>query len=277
MIYLSAFADEISPDPGEQARALVAEDIRHVDLRGAWQTNVLDLSDEQVAKLGRIFGDAGIRVAAIASPIGKTSISRPAEEEYERLDRAIALAHAFETPFIRVFSFYGPERPSPDWPHAYRDEVLGRVGVMARTAERAGITLVHENEREIFGDTIDRCVDLLDGVNATSLRAAFDPANFIQCGQTPYPDGYDALAPRIAYLHVKDATAGGEVKPAGEGVARFPDLLQRLREDGFEGPMALEPHLAEQGRLSGYSGPDLFRVAAQALKSWLKGMEWTYG
>ena len=42
MIRLSAFADEISPDLEEQIAVLSLEHIHFLDLRGVWNTNVLD-------------------------------------------------------------------------------------------------------------------------------------------------------------------------------------------------------------------------------------------
>ncbi len=53
-----------------------------------------------------------MRVAAIGSPLGKTAIDSPFEATMQKLERAIQVAQAFETSFIRVFSFYPP---APTW------------------------------------------------------------------------------------------------------------------------------------------------------------------
>ena len=108
------------------------------------------------------------------------------------------------------------------------------------------------------------------------FQAALDPANFVVCGQVPYPDAYDALRSWVQYVHVKDVRADGAIAPAGEGVARWPDLLQRLRQDGYDGFLSLEPHLAAAGQHQGFSGPDLFRRASQALQLLLRAMDWAY-
>jgi sugar phosphate isomerase/epimerase len=277
MIRLSAFADEIAPDAREQIRVLQQARVGLVELRGAWGTNVLELTEDQTDELAGLFRESGISVASIASPIGKTAIDRPAAEESERLARAISLARRFGTYRIRLFSFYGPARDQNGWQERYRDEVMARMQGFASAAEAAGVTLFHENERGIYGDTPERCRDLLSAVDSPALRAAFDPANFIQCGEEPYPTGYDLLEPWIAYLHVKDATADGAVVPAGEGAAKFHDLLARLRGDGYDGVLALEPHLASQGAMGGFSGPDAFRQAVAALRTLLDEMGWSYG
>ena len=307
MIRLSAFADEISPDPAEQIAVLRAEGIRHIDLRGAWGVNVLDLHDRQVGDLRRALTDASVAVAAIASPIGKAPIDGPFDEHLRRFERAITLAHAFDAPAIRIFSFYPlasgastVERatapsvsvsnadavdPATDSlvssasavdPATYRDEALRRLRELTVRARAAGLTLLHENEKDIYGDTVARCVDLLRSIDDTHFVAAFDPANYIQCGQTPYPDAYDAVRPWLRYVHVKDAHADGSVVAAGEGVSRWPDLLRQLCADGYDGVFALEPHLAAAGQFQGFSGPALFRHASQSFQRLLRDLDWDY-
>ena len=278
MIRLSAFADEISPDLEEQIALLSSEKVRFLDLRGVWNTNVLDLSDQQVTRVKETLDAHGIGVAAIGSPIGKVPIDSSFNEHLHLFERAITVAQALQTPYIRIFSFYPPaasDRGAIN-PAEYRDEVLRRLREMTARARAAAVILLHENEKDIYGDTIVRCVDLLQGINDAHFQAVFDPANFIQCGQTPYPDAYEAIRPWLRYVHVKDARSDGSVVPAGEGVSHWPELLQRLRADGYDGFLSLEPHLALAGQYQGFSGPDLFRRASQALQQMLQAMGWEY-
>ena len=278
MIRLSAFADEISADLDEQIAVLSSEKVRFLDLRGVWNTNVLDLTDQQVARIKETLDAHGIGVAAIGSPIGKVPIDSSFNEHLHLFERAITVAQALQTPYIRIFSFYPPaasDRGAIN-PAEYRDEVLRRLREMTARARAAAVILLHENEKDIYGDTIARCVDLLQGINDAHFQAVFDPANFIQCGQTPYPDAYEAIRPWLRYVHVKDARSDGSVVPAGEGVSHWPELLQRLRADGYDGFLSLEPHLALAGQYQGFSGPDLFRRASQALQQMLQAMGWEY-
>ncbi len=278
MIRLSAFADEISPDLDEQLATLQREGIRHLDLRSMWNINVLDLSDAQIGQIKQALDARGMSVAAIGSPLGKTAIDGPFDATMKKLERAIQVAQAFGTPFIRIFSFYPPAHPHVVSTRAgtNRDEVIRRMSVMVKRASSANVTLLHENEKDIYGDTIDYCVDLMRTCADEHFRAVFDPANFIQCAQIPYPDAYDALRPWLAYVHVKDALPDGSVVAAGEGATRWPDLLQHLRADGYDGFFSLEPHLAAAGQFRGFSGPDLFVKASQALQGMLREMDWQY-
>jgi len=138
---------------------------------------------------------------------------------------------------------------------------------LTQIAEERGLVLAHENEKEIYGDVPDRCADLVTAVGSPALRATFDPANFVQCGVRPFSDAYARLRPHLVYLQVKDALAAtGEVVPAGQGDGELRETLAALRDSGFAGFMSLEPHLAQAGRFGGFSGPDGFHRAAEALK-----------
>ena len=274
MIYLSAFADEISPDLETQIEVLRSENIHCIDFRSAWDTNVLDLSDEQVIQARELLNSKGIQVAAIGSPIGKVTIDTPFEEYMERFERALTVAEMFGTHYIRIFSFY-PSSNQPDT-IAHREKALRFLHEMTARASAARVTLLHENEKGIYGDTIAHNVDLLQSIDHPSFRAALDPANYLQCQQVPYPDAYEAIRPWLSYVHVKDVAADGTLVVAGEGAARWRELLQRLRDDGYSGYLALEPHLALSGKYQGFSGTELFRRASQALQKLLHEMQWDY-
>lgn len=55
-----------------------------------------------------ILNGHNIHVTAIGSPIGKVPIDSDFDEHLRRFERAIAIAHLFETAYIRIFSFYPP-------------------------------------------------------------------------------------------------------------------------------------------------------------------------
>ena len=273
-VILSGFADEISPDPAEQLATLAAESIAHLELRGAWSVNVADFTAEQVAAFRAAVDGAGVRVSAIGSPVGKIPVGAPLGPELDRMRRVADVAAELGTAIVRVFSFY---IPGGDPPERYRQQVIDRMGALAGIAEDRGLILAHENEKEIYGDTPDRCADLITAVGSPALRATFDPANFVQCGVRPHSDAYALLRPFLVYLQVKDALAAtGEVVPAGEGDGQLRETLTALRDSGFTGFMSLEPHLAQGGRFGGFSGPQGFRRAAQALKSLLNELSIPY-
>ena len=259
---LSGFADEISPDLDEQVRVLTELGMSHLELRGAWDTNVADLDDAQVERVAQVLGAAGIAVSSIGSPIGKVAVTEDLDAHVARFRRVAQVAHRLSAPYVRVFSFYPVD---PQDPAADRDAVLRGMAALARAAEEESLVLLHENEKGIYGDVPQRCLDLVEAVGSPALRLAWDPANFVQCGVRPFTDGYALLRPHLEYVQIKDAVAAtGEVVPAGEGDGEVARTVAALREDGFDGFFSLEPHLAVAGANGGFSGPELFARAHTA-------------
>ena len=266
MLKLAAFADEISPDLDEQIRVCKANGVTHFELRGVAGKNVLDFDPPLRDEIKRKLADNGMGVAAIGSPIGKVAIDRPWPEHFDRFKLAVELAEFFAAPMIRLFSYYpaGGEGKGPIDPH--RDEVLDRFRQKVDYVKDRPVTLVHENEKGIYGDTGARCLDLMKSIDSPKLRTAFDFANFVQCGEDPQ-NNWPALKPYTAHIHIKDAVRGtGKVVPAGQGDGRIPAILSDAYWSGYRGFVSLEPHLKVAGHSHGETGPELFKTAADALK-----------
>lgn len=264
---LSGFADEISPDLQQQCATLNALSIAYIEFRSAWGTNVLDLDDEQLERARKILTEHDLRTSSIGSPIGKIGIEDDFEPHLARFRRALQVAAALEAPYIRLFSFFIPAGADPG---AHRDEVLVRMAALAEAAKGHDVVLLHENEKEIYGDTPERCLDLVESVGSDQLRLAWDPANFVQCGVEPFADGYTMLRPYVAYIQIKDALmATGQVVPAGVGDGQVAETLQALQDDGFDGFFSMEPHLASAERTGGFSGAELFTQATRAFTALL--------
>ena len=262
---LSGFGDEIDADPVVQVAVLQALGARHIEVRSAWGVNIVDLDDTRLDALAAVLHERGMAVSAIASPVGKVDVSLPVEHEVGRLQRAIHAAEVLGTPYIRIFSFFRAEHLAAE---DIRDDVLVRMAALARTAEAAGVTLVHENEKDIYGDVPSRVLDVIESVGSERLRVAWDNANFVQVGVRPFTDGYALLRPHLEYLQLKDALAAtGEVMPVGDGDGELRETLTALRDDGYAGFASLEPHLTDVNTLGGFSGPEAFGRAGRALRT----------
>jgi len=277
---ISGFADEIDEKIVNQFTHLNKLNISYFEPRGVNGTNISDLSDDEVEQLKQDMKTFGIKVSSIGSPIGKIQITDAFEPHLEKLKRTIAIAKALGTKYIRIFSFFIPKGEKPE---DYRDEVMYRMKKMTELAEKEGVILLHENEKDIYGDIAVRCKDVLDTVNSPALRAVFDPANFVQCGQVTYPEAYELLKPYVVYMHIKDALADGEVVPAGYGIGHVPEILKRLKESGYEGFLSLEPHLGSFSGLANLelddkmlslegSTPEKFTLAHESLQKLLNNL-----
>ena len=272
---LSAFADEASPMLDEQIKALKEEGVSLIELRGVDGKNVSTLTMEEAVAVKAKLDAAGIRLSALGSPYGKASLGVAFDEHLALFKHGLELCKALDCKRIRMFSFYPTEGVSPE---DSREEVLRRLEIMVSLAEEAGVTLVHENEKGIYGDDTARNADLLQHFG-DRMGFAFDPANFIQCGVKPI-EAFDVLHNRITYMHIKDAfLSDGAVVCAGHGDGNMSEILRRLnaeRED--EVILTVEPHLTVFKGLSDLQDEELkhheaypdsrtaFHAAVQALK-----------
>lgn len=237
---LSAFADEHSSDLAGQIAALQHFDIPNIELRFLDGKNVADLTAQEAKQAKQMLRDGGIGVSAIGSPLGKINLADPFDAHLEKAKRVFEAACILETEKIRIFSFYlhpGKTR------RECRTEVIDRLGAMLELADSCGVTLCHENEAEIYGQTPEQCLDLLEAFGG-KLRCVFDMGNFVLDGCKPWPDGYELLKSYIAYFHIKDSLKAGAIVPAGCGEAQISQILHAYREE-FDRDVLLtiEPHL----------------------------------
>ncbi len=265
---ISGFADEISRDLDEQIDLLTKLNIRFVEFRSAWGTKVLDLTEEQLKTAKEKLDQAGIQLSSVGSDLGKIQITDPFEEHLERTRHGVEVAKFFGAKYIRLFSFFIPEGEDAD---QYRDEVLRRTREMVALAEAGGVTLLHENEKGIYGDIPRRVADLMSSIDSPNYRAIFDPANYVQSGAKPVDEAYPLVKEYVDYIHVKDATTPtdehpiGLITPAGKGDGQFQELFATLKADGFDGFFSIEPHLGDFDEFGGLCGPDLWTDAHTAL------------
>lgn len=241
-IELSGFADEINPQLDEQIRVLKKLGMHYVEMRGANGKGLVEYPLDEVEKIKEQLDENDIHLSSVGSPIGKIQITDDFEDHFKLFCHTVNIAHVMEVPYIRMFSFFMPEGEDPE---KYHDEVFRRVGRMADYAEKHNVILLHENEKEIYGDVADRCRKLMEEFYSDHFKAVFDFANFVQCHQDT-KEAYEMLKPYIEYVHVKDAEwESGHVVPAGHGDGNVKEILKMLKKSGYEGFLSLEPHLAD--------------------------------
>jgi 3-dehydroshikimate dehydratase len=266
MFTISAFADEISPDPVEQVDLLAKCGVRYIELRSIHKTNVLALTDHQIRELKSLLDARGFGLSAIGSPIGKVKIDEEFEPHFKRFERAVELAQLFETANIRIFSFY-PPGDAKDWNGVearWEKEVFDRMHRLADRADQAGLRLVHENEHRIYGDAPDRVVKLFKAVPSPSLKAVYDAANYVFCGYDPW-EGWTKTKALTAHFHIKDWKKGADHGSLpGEGEGRWPEVIADAK--GYVGYATMEPHLLGGGPTGGVTGPELFPQAITAFR-----------
>ena len=242
-IIISGFADEIDPQLDVQLKVVKDLGMEYICFRAADGKGVAEYTLEEVKEVIKPRLDAaGVKVSSLGSPIGKINIDD--EEAYakqlEQLDTLCQICNLLDCKFIRMFSFWMVGKNPDDW----KEEVLKKLRGYADIAAKYGVILIHENEKDIYGDIGSRCKVILDELASPNFKAAFDFANFVQCGENT-EECWEMLKEHVAYIHIKDAVAGkNENVVCATGDGKIPEILAKaIKEDGYEGFLTLEPHL----------------------------------
>ena len=243
-IKIYAFADEASPNINGQITALKDNGLDGLEIRNVDNVNVSEISNAKAKEVRKKLDDVGLTVWSIGSPIGKIDIEKDSFAVHtEKFRRTLEIAEILGAENIRLFSFFVPNEKNPA---DYKGEVINRLGTFLDLAKGTGITLCHENEKGIYGDIPERCLEIHKAL--PEMPAIFDPANYIQCGADTL-EGWKMLSGYVKYLHIKDALTDGSVVPAGKGVGNLPSILEDFRKNGGK-CVTIEPHLTVFAGLS---------------------------
>jgi sugar phosphate isomerase/epimerase len=260
---LTGFADEISSKLDEQIRVCKGLGVRFIELRAAEGKGVLDLSPALRKEVLTKLQANGMGVASIGSPIGKVKIDSPWQPHFDQFKVAVETAEYFSAPLIRIFSYF-PAKGEPYPKH--RDEVMRRMQAKTDYVKDHPVTLAHENEKSIYGEKGPECLDILKTINSPKLRCIFDFANFLQAGDDTRKN-WELLKSYVVHFHIKDFNrTTKKVVPAGQGDGCLQPILEDAVRMGYTGFLSLEPHLKVAGANSGETGPELFKVAVEALR-----------
>ena len=231
-----AFADEASPFIDEQIKAMKKNGLNGLEIRNVDEVNIAEISDSKAREVRKKLDAAELRVWTIGSPIGKIDIEKDDFTLHtEKFKRTLELADILGAENIRLFSFFTPSENRD----VYRERVTERLSLFCKIASGSGITLCHENEKGIYGDTPERCLEIHRAL--PEIKAIFDPANYVQCGVDTLK-AWEIIKPYVKYLHIKDALADGSVVPAGKGDGNIKYILDDFRRLGGDS-VTLEPHL----------------------------------
>lgn len=262
-IIISGFADEIDPKLDTQLEVVRRLGMEYICLRAADGKGVADYTPEEFQqKLLPRLKAAGVKLSSLGSPIGKIDIDDEAayEKQLAQLESLCQICRMADCRYIRMFSFWMKDKNPADWTQT----VLKKLRGFAEIAAKYDVILIHENEKDIYGDTADRCKIILDELASPHFKAAFDFANFVQCGEDTVRC-WELLKEQVVYIHIKDAVAGNnENVVCGTGDGKIPQLLARaIREEGYEGFLTLEPHLVLFDTLQSLETTDATEVISE--------------
>jgi 3-dehydroshikimate dehydratase len=267
MAKLSAFADEVTDDFLEQVKYLAGERVGYIEPRFINKKNIMDLTKDDLNEARKMIQDHGLKVSAIGSPIGKVKLDEPFQPHLDKFKHAVDLAMFFETPYIRMFSYYAPEGQNID---DYRDQVMERMAAKVDVLKDVDVTMVHENEAHIYGHTAEQCVDIVKTIDSPKLRLVYDPANFVWGEKIldNVESCWPVMKPYVVHIHIKDWKLGAKDVGSipGEGDGQIKELLAELAAINYDGCLTMEPHLQTGGQFGGSTGPELFSRAIAAVR-----------
>lgn len=233
--HIYAFADEASSSLDGQIRAMCRNGLAGLEIRGVDGENVSVITPKKAGEIRKKLDDHGLVTWSIGSPIGKIPIDGDFAAHTEVFRHTLEIAQILGAANLRMFSFYLPKEQAAD----HRSQVIDQLGQLLDISRGSGVSLCHENEKGIYGDTADRCLDLHQTL--PELKGIFDPANYVQCGEDTLR-GWKMLKPYIHYLHIKDALPDGSVVPSGKGSGNVPAIVRDYLRCGGSA-LTLEPHL----------------------------------
>jgi L-ribulose-5-phosphate 3-epimerase len=270
---IAAITDEFSTDDLDVALGAMSEiGMTGAELRVVGGRNIIDLTDDEVARARAQVEAHGMRVLSIASPLLKCVLpdggsiderfqqdvfgSAYTFEDQPRLTRrAFEIAERSGAGIIRVFSYWRTVDPERGY-----ERIARALAALADEAMDRGIVIGLENEHACNVGTAAEAARMLAAVDHPALKLIWDPANAFILGETPYPAGYALLpADRIVHVHAKDCVMSGQ-KPAwgplGEMSIDWKGQVAALVRDGYKGALSLETH---------WRGPDGNRLQASII------------
>ncbi len=236
---LAAFSDEYADGLEEQCKALNGFGIEYMEMRGVNGKNVSTLTKEELKEAKKVLADYDVKIFSIGSPLGKIKLDGDIKAHLEIAKRVFETANELGAKNIRTFSFYLPEGKTRE---ECKGQVFNELEKLVKLSETYGVTLCHENEALIYGESPEKCLEILEYFGG-KIKAVIDMGNFVLEGYNPMK-AYKLLQNHIEYFHIKDALYAGAIVPAGKGEAQIKEILDDYKAKGKKDIfITLEPHL----------------------------------
>ena len=274
---VAIITDEFTQDFEHICETAARMGIPALEVRTAWNKNIVDMSDGEVDEIGKMAKAAGLEIVSIASPVYKCTLpdggdidhrfeqdafhaAHTYDDQPRILGRAIEIAERLEAKIIRVFSFWRTTDPAQ-----LTDRIIDALRVAIDAAAPRGLTIGLENEHACNLATAAEVTPVIRAIESPHFGLVWDPANAYVAGEQPFPGGYDLL-PRgkIVHVHAKDGVMPAESDrmrwcALGDGKVDWKGQFSRLAADGYAGMISLETH---------WGGPDGNKWEGSTICAW---------
>ena len=234
--------------------AVVAHGLSHVhfNMKAACEANLPDVIEPELSTRIR---DAFARRGLVMTSVSATFNAIHPDRRQRELDtqRACHLMDSCKAMGTSTLSLCTGTRdpldmwkrhPDNDRPDAWRD-LLGTLNHMLRVAERNGVILGIEPERNNVVNSAERARRLLDEVRSPHLRIILDGANLFDEGHLSgmrevLTQAFELLSEDMVMAHAKDiADPEHKSQAAGRGLLEWPVYFELLKKYRFNGPVIL--------------------------------------
>ena len=255
---LTGFADEASRDLATQIKATKELGWTAISARMIGDFNIHEMPEEDFARTADQLDEAGIVIPEIGSLIanwGKT-IDSDFEIALGEIERCIPRMQRLGTNMVRIMSY----AQNPWGEDQNEAERFRRLREIVKRFSDAGLTAVHENCMNWGGFSAEHSLRLVEEV--PGLKLVFDTGNPVfqrdrskpqADGTFPWQDAFEfwkAVREHVIHIHVKDCQnpISDDVEPEytmpGDGLARVKEILTDAFDNGYDGWVAIEPHVA---------------------------------
>ena len=267
-MYLTGFADEAAQDLATQIKATQEIGWTRISARGVNGQNIHELPEAEFNQVADQLDEAGITIPEFGSLIGNwgKSITTDFDITLAEIERAIPRMQRLGTKLIRIMS-YAQEPWGQD---QQEEERFRRLREIHTRFADAGLQAAHENCMNWGGFSAEHTLKLIE--NVPGLKLIFDTANPVfqkdRSKAEPFPwqdplEFYEKVKEHVVHVHIIDCTnpPKGETEPEkytlpGEGQAKVVEILKQLKADGYEGGIAIEPHIATVFHATDGAEPD---------------------
>ena len=255
-MYLTGFADEAGKDIDTQIRATKELGWEHIEARNVGDKNIHDIPDDEFDAVCAKLAEAGVKINCFGSVVANwgKQITDPFDITVEEIKRAIPRMQRLGTRLIRLMSYAVLAGRVPE--DQMDQERFRRLREIQKMFGDAGLTPVHENCMNYGGMGWPYTLRLVE--NVPGLKLVFDTCNPIFSDDRSRPEPcpkqstwefYSHVKEHVAYIHIKDGIwdAGARKTThtfAGAGGGDVKRVVKDLLDNGYDGGISIEPHLA---------------------------------
>lgn len=239
---ISFITDEFTQSIDEAVAFAAANGLQGLEIRSVDDRALQDSSLEEVRLWKEKLDRAGLETANLSSSFFKCDFDEEQiAVQLRRLRKLCEIADELDCGMIRGFVFFRGETGMPE------DALMNAFAEATAILEQYDKTLVLEADPSVTTSNHRALAEFIRTLGSERVRAVYDAGNclFDPLREVPYPDGYEAVKPYLRHVHIKDAVyVNGEPTclAPGAGLVDYPAVLARLKQDGYDGYLSLEPH-----------------------------------